>query len=152
MRTVQVNVHIAAPIEQVFDAVSDHERFLLAADGTKTKLLKEGAVERNAVGCVREVTVGKRAWYVEEITAWERPTFFDYTIRKASMPILHEGSRLSFSVSDGGTDVEWTSRFSIPIPILGGLLGAMAANLYSKAFTGLLAAAKARLERTAALR
>jgi hypothetical protein len=92
MRTVQVNVHIAAPIEQVFDAVSDHERFLLAADGTKTKLLREGAAERNAVGCVREVTVGS------------------------------------------------------------GLLGARAANLYSKAFTGLLTAAKVRLERTAALR
>jgi Polyketide cyclase / dehydrase and lipid transport len=149
MRAVQVKIHIDAPITQVFDAISDHERFLLAADGTRTKLLHEGTTERNGLGCVREVTVGKRAWYVEEITAWDRPVSFEYTIRKASMPICHQGSRLSFTVAGGGTDVEWTSRFNIPVPILGGLLGAMAATLYSKAFTGLLTAAKARLETTA---
>jgi len=148
MRAVQVKIHIHAPIEQVFDAISDHERFLVGADGTKTKVLHGGGSEQNGLGCIREVKVGRRAWYVEEITAWARPFYFEYTIRKASMPIRHEGSRLSFTVADGGTDVEWTSRFSIPIPILGGILGAMAARLYSKAFTGLLMAAKAQLERT----
>jgi hypothetical protein len=42
--------------------------------------------------------------------------------------------------------VEWTSRFAIPIPIIGGFLGARAEIFYAKAFTGLLTAAKARLE------
>jgi uncharacterized protein YndB with AHSA1/START domain len=148
MRDVHVNIHINAPIGQVFEAVSDHERFLVTADGTRTKLLRRGSAERNGLGCVREVKVGRRAWYVEEITAWERPAYFEYTIRNASMPIHHERSRLRFTAADGGTDVEWTSRFTIPIPILGGFLGATAAKLYSKAFTGLLTAAKAQLERT----
>jgi hypothetical protein len=148
MRAVQVNIHIDAPIGQVFEAVSDHERFLSAADGTRTKLLQGGSAERNGLGCVREVKVGRRAWYVEEITAWERPAYFEYTIRKSSMPMRHAGSRLRFTAARGGTDVEWTSRFSIPIPFLGGFLGAMAGKLYSKAFSRLLTAAKARLERT----
>jgi len=148
MRNVRVKVHINAPIERVFDAVSDHERFLTAADGTTTTLLRDGNHERVGLGCLREVKVGRRAWYVEEITAWQRPSYFEYTIRKASVPIRHEVSRLTFTAADGGTAVEWTSRFAIPIPLIGGYLGAKAEKLYSKAFTGLLAAAKARLEKT----
>jgi uncharacterized protein YndB with AHSA1/START domain len=152
MRTVLVGIHIDAPIEQVFEAISDHEQFLVAADGTNTKVVKGGRSERNGLGCIREVKAGKRAWYVEEITAWERPSHFEYTIRKASMPIHHEGSRLSFTAAAGGTDVQWSSRFSIPIPILGLFLGTTAAKLYSKAFTGLLTTAKAQLEGTDVLR
>jgi len=148
MRSVQVNVHINAPIERVFETISDHERFLRSADGTRTKLLQEGSAERNGLGCVREVSVGKRAWYVEEITAWNRPACFEYTIRSASMPIRHEGSRLSFAEVSGGTNVQWSSRFSIPIPILGGPLGAAAEKLFSKAFAALLETAKVQLERS----
>ena len=146
MRDVHVKVHIDAQIERVFDAVSDHERFLRADDGTATTLLRAGASERVGLGCMREVKVGRRARYVEEITAWQRPAYFEYTIREASMPIRHEVSRLTFTAAGGGTDVEWTSRFAIPIPIIGGFLGAKAEKLYSRAFTGLLTAAKARLE------
>ncbi len=145
MRCVQVSVHFNAPIEQVFEAVSDHERFL-SARNIRTKLLQEGASERNGLGCVREVAVGRRAWYVEEITAWEKPAYFEYTIRRASMPIRHEGSRLSFTAVEGGTDVQWTSRFTIPFPLAGGFLGMMAARLYTKAFTGFLSAAKVQLD------
>jgi len=148
MRTVHVTIHIDAPITQVFESISDHERFLVGDDGTKTKVIHGGSSERNGLGCVREVRVGRRVWYVEEITAWDKPSHFEYTIRSASMPIRHEGSCLMFKVVDGGTDVEWTSRFRIPIPILGGFLGAKAAKIYKKAFTRLLAAAKAELERS----
>ncbi len=146
MRNVRVKIHINAPIERVFAEVSDHERFLRADDGTATTLLRAGDTERAGLGCLREVKVGRRARYVEEITAWQRPSYFEYTIREASLPIRHEVSRLTFTAAAGGTDVEWTSRFAIPIPIIGGFLGAKAEKLYSKAFTGLLTAAKARLE------
>ena len=139
MRNVRVKIHINAPIERVFAEVSDHERFLRADDGTATTLLRAGDTDRAGLGCLREVKVGRRARYVEEITAWQRPSYFEYTIR-------HEVSRLTFTAAAGGTDVEWTSRFEIPIPIIGGFLGAKAEKLYSKAFTGLLIAAKARLE------
>jgi uncharacterized protein YndB with AHSA1/START domain len=146
MRDVHVKVHINAPLERVFDAISDHERFLRADDGTATTLLRAGVAERVGLGCLREVKVGRRAWYVEEITAWQRPSYFEYTILKASLPIRHEVSRMAFTAADGGTNVEWTSRFAIPIPLIGGYLGAKAETLYSKAFIGLLTAAKVRLE------
>lgn len=146
MRNVRVMVHINAPIERVFDAVTDHERFLRADDGTATTLLRAGDREAVGLGCMREVKVGHRARYLEEITAWQRPDYFEYTIREASLPIRHEVSRLTFTAAAGGTEVEWTSRFAIPIPLIGGFLGAKAEKLYAKAFTGLLTAAKSRLE------
>lgn len=144
---VRVVVHIAAPIERVFDAVSDHEVFLRTADGTTAKILREGATERNGLGCIREVNAGRRARYVEEITAWERPSSFAYTIREASMPLRHLGSRLALTPSGGGTDVEWTARFEITVPIVGRLLRAWVERQLARAFTEMLAAAKSRLER-----
>jgi uncharacterized protein YndB with AHSA1/START domain len=86
--SVQVQVHIDAPIDRVFEAVTDHEVFLRTEDGaTRTKLLRPGSADRNGLGCIREVRVGRRMRYVEEITAWERPASFEYTIREVSMPM-----------------------------------------------------------------
>ena len=146
MQQVRVELRINAPIERVFEVVADHERFLRRQMERALKYLQAGRVDRCGLGCIRKVTVGKRAWYVEEITAWKSPAYFEYTIRKASIPIRHEVSRLTFKVVDGATDVEWTSRFDISIPLLGGLLGARARKLYTKAFTNLFVAAKTQLE------
>ncbi len=144
-------MHVAAPVEQVFDAVSDHESFL--RDGvTAAKIVRDGQPGRNGLGCMREVSIRGKVRYLEEITAWERPAAFEYTIRKSSLPLRHEGSRLAFTARDGGTDVEWTSRFAVTVPVVGRLLEWRAKHLYETAFTGLLRQAKSRLEEPAARR
>ncbi len=144
---VRVLIHIDAPVDRVFDAVSDHEVFLRTDDGTTAKIVREGATERNGLGCIREVNAGRRARYVEEITAWERPTGFAYTIRETSLPLRHLGSRLAFRPSGGGTDVEWTADFEVTVPIVGRLLRAWVDRRLARAFTEMLVAAKSRLER-----
>jgi hypothetical protein len=150
MRHVRVELHIDAPVERVFDAVSNHEVFLSsAAAGMKTTVLGPGSAERNGLGCMREVRIGRRARYVEEITAWHRPSSLEYTIRETSLPLRHEGSRIALTEASGGTDVVWTSRFEITVPILGRFLGVRAERRFAKGFTDLLLAAKARLEAAA---
>jgi uncharacterized protein YndB with AHSA1/START domain len=145
--SVQVQVHIDAPIDRVFDAVTDHEVFLRTEDGeTRTKLLRSGLADRNGLGCVREVRVGRRVRYVEEITAWEPPASFEYTIREVSTPMRHLGSRLTFASRDGGTGVVWTARFEIPVPILGYPLRLWLERRLARAFTDMLVVAKGRLE------
>ncbi|WP_437570742.1 SRPBCC family protein [Sorangium sp. So ce542] len=146
MAEVHVNVYIHAPLERVFDAVADHESFLRSGDGTRTKLIRPGLTERNGLGALREVRVGKRIRYVEEITAFERPSSFDYHILESSQPLRHHGSRLRFTSRGDGTEVDWTSRFEVPLPLVGDLLGALARRLFTAAFTELLLAEKARLE------
>jgi hypothetical protein len=143
---VRVHIHIEAPIERVFEAISDHESFLRSDDGTTTRIVREGATERNGLGCVREVRAGRRARYLEEITAWERPSGFAYTIRESSLPLRHLGSGLAFASSGGGTNVVWTAKFEITVPIVGRLLRTWLDRQLARAFTEMLVAAKSRLE------
>src|SRR5947208_14944965 len=93
MHEVRVHVHIEAPVEQVFDAVIDHESFLRSEGGVRARVMRAGEPERNGLGCLREVRVGRRVRYVEEITAWQRPLAFEYMIRGSSLPLRHAGAR-----------------------------------------------------------
>ncbi|MGK4008079.1 SRPBCC family protein [Sorangium sp. So ce1036] len=146
MEELHVNVYIHAPIDQVFDAVADHESFLRSGDRTHTTLIRPGFTERNGLGALREVRVGKRIRYVEEITAFERPTSFEYQIRESTQPLRHHGSTLRFTPRGEGTEVHWTSRFEVPVPLVGNLLGPLARRMFTAAFTEMLIAAKRRLE------
>lgn len=146
MEEIHANVYIHAPIGRVFDAVSDHESFLHAEGSTSTKILRPGAEERNGLGCLRDVRVGPRVSYVEEITAWERPSSFEYQIRETSHPIRHHGARMRFIPRGEGTEIDWTSRIELTIPIVGRSLGPLFRRILTAAFTEFLLAAKARLE------
>lgn len=146
MEEVHVNVYIHAPAERVFDAVSDHARFLSNEDGLCTTILKPGIEEHNGLGCVREVKVGRGARYVEEITAWERPSSFDYQIRGTSQPLRHHGARVRVIPRGEGTEIDWTTRFEITLPLVGRALGPLFRRMLTAAFTELLLAEKARLE------
>src|SRR5438067_11965988 len=105
MHEVRVHVHIEAPVEQVFDAVSDHESFLRSEGGVGARVVRAGEPERNGLGCLREVRAGRRVRYVGEITAWERPLAFEYMIRGTSLPPRHAGSGPTFPAPGPGTDV-----------------------------------------------
>lgn len=146
MEQLHVNVYIHAPVARVFDAVSDHEGFLRSEDGTSTKLLRPGAAERNGLGALREVRVGRRIRYVEEITAFARPASFAYQIIESTQPLRHYGSEMRFTPRGEGTEINWTARFEIPVPLLGGPLGGLSRRMLTAALTELLLAAKARLE------
>jgi len=97
MHEVRIHVYIEAPVERVFDAVSDHESFLRSEGGVRARVVRAGELERNGLGCLREVRVGRRVRYVEEITAWQRPLAFEYMIRETSLPLRHAGSRLTLT-------------------------------------------------------
>src|SRR5437867_12716888 len=118
MHEVRVHVHIEAPVEQAFDAVSGHESFLRSEGGLRARVVRAGEPERNGLGCLREVRVGRRVRYVEEITAWQRPSAFEYMIRDTSPPLRHAGSRPTSSPHGSGTHVAWTSRFENTVPML----------------------------------
>jgi hypothetical protein len=146
MEEIHANVYIHAPIERVFDAVSDHESFVHTEGRLSTKVIRPGTDERNGLGCLRETRVGSRVHYVEEVTAWERPSSFEYQVRETSRPIRHYGSRFRFIPRGEGTEVDWTSRAELTIPLVGRALGPLFKRILTAAFTELLLAAKARLE------
>lgn len=145
MAKIRVTQFIPRPIEEVFDLVSDHEKFLNSVEGVRAQVIKEGLPNRNGLGCKREVRAGTRVFYVEEVTKWTRPTSFEYTIRKASMPIRHYGSRMEFTSRPEGTEIIWTSRFDIAVPILGWAFAAYMRRQLEIVFIAMLKEANIRL-------
>jgi hypothetical protein len=146
MDLMRVNCYIHSPVERVFDAVSDHERFFTGGRITLARIVRPGEKDRNGLGCLREIRT-TRVRFVEEITSFDRPGSFEYVIRECSLPMRHEGSRLELTRRGDGTEVDWTSSFEVPVPAVGPVLTRMWQNALTVEFTRLLIQAKDRLEK-----
>ncbi|MBO0840209.1 MAG: SRPBCC family protein [Sciscionella sp.] len=119
MQTVRVKKTIDAPIDDVFDAYTDHEALALLPIVRSAKLIKTGHPERNGLGAIREVDGGV-VWLREEITRFDRPRRMEYRIVKSRPPSDHRLGRVEFAENaDGGTEIIWTSVFGIPVPGVG---------------------------------
>lgn len=151
MYEIHVRQTIAAPIDRVFEAVSDHERFFTGPAIDECRLVTEGPEERNGVGAFRKIRTGGFV-FTEEIVRFERPDRFDYIIRELldrkgrAPPVEHELGWVVFSEADGGTRIEWRSRFRVTTPVLGFVLERIVGAKTARAFTKLLELAKERLE------
>jgi hypothetical protein len=151
MYEVHVTATIAAPRHQVFEAVSDHERFL-RGPALSCHLTREGTNHRNGLGALREVAMEGRV-ITEEITTWDPPRRFEYMIRRfidrngKPARFRHDGGWLDFSQSGESTRIDWHSRFEIPIPILGWFVERFLGPRVAGSFRQLLEQAKKNLER-----
>jgi Polyketide cyclase / dehydrase and lipid transport len=137
MRTVTVERGIEAPPEQVFDVISDHARYERFRGIRGSELLSQGEPSPNGVGAVRRVLIGPLR-FDEEIKVFERPTRMDYLIVRINVPFEHHGGSVRLMEDRGRTIVEWTSRFSIPTPVIGGIEELLWARSLSRGFRRVL--------------
>lgn len=144
MQTIVVKRTIKAPIEKVFDLLSDHANYKDFPGVKDSELVKKGKPHKNGVGAVREIDAGT-AWFREEITAYERPVRLDYLITKSRPPMEHKGGSVRLEATAAGTEVTWSSTLRIRIPIVGGLLTRLVAPQLAKAFAGTLKNVEKRL-------
>jgi hypothetical protein len=150
MTEIQVRADIRAPLADVFEALSDHERFFRGHGIRRCVVTTPGKTERNGLGAVREIdVVGLQ--FREEVVRFERPTRFDYVVRsvtrgKRRLPMEHEIGWLELSERAGVTEVLWRSRFTMKVPLIGGLLERAMKPRTEKAFGALLKQAKRELE------
>ncbi len=133
MRTIKVQHFIFAPIERVFELLTEHAGYVRLPGVKSAKLTRLGTTEPNGLGAVRELRLGL-ACFVEEITAFERPTRFEYRIVQSRPKLEHQLGRLTFRAVSGGTEICWTSTFRVAVPLLGGLLTFAAARQMTTAF------------------
>ncbi len=117
MPRVQVDVtrDFSQPVEDVFAALSDHDR-LSVVMGVPVKRIREGDDMPNGVGSVRRMgppVVGLQ----ETVTAIAENDFIEYRISSFSGPVRNHEGRVEFSTNDGGTRVRWTIGFDAP-PLL----------------------------------
>ena len=150
MHTVIIQEHIEAPIEAVFANFSDHRHFFRGGS-FRAELLKEGEADPNGLGAVRRIE-SDSGIFVEEITAFNPPHHYQYRIQTLTTtigfeaPLRHALGQLSFYAREGGTDVVWISAWSIPIPLIGGLISAVMRPMVASAFSGLVRQARQELE------
>lgn len=146
MRTVLVKRTIKAPIEKVFELISDHANYKDFPGVKDSELVKKGKPHKNGVGAVRTIDTGS-VWFEEKITAFERPVRMDYLITKARPPMEHQGGSVRLEATADGTAVTWTTTLRIKIPIIGGLLTRFAAPQLEKAIGGMLKNIEQRLQK-----
>lgn len=147
MQTITVKRLIKAPIEKVFDLLSDHEGYRNFPGVRDAVLTRKGKPHKNGVGAVREIDAGT-AWFREEITAFERPTRMDYRITKSRPPLDHQGGSVQLEKTADGTAVTWTSTLRVRVPLIGGLLTRLMAPQLARAFAGTLKNVDQRLSKT----
>ncbi|MEZ7518612.1 SRPBCC family protein [Psychrobacter sp. NPDC078370] len=85
MFKIKVERIVKKPIDQVFEALSDHASYGSFKAVGVAKLVNEGDEERNGVEALRSIQTGPVKFW-ERITAFERPTHMQYQIEK-SKPI-----------------------------------------------------------------
>ena len=137
MRSVRVERTIEAPIERVFDLLSDHAGYHRFRGITGSAVVREGEPPPNGLGALRRIDVGM-LHFEEEITAFEPPARMDYLIVKVNLPFEHEGGSIRLEQTTEGTHVVWTSSFWITVPVLGGLAAAVFAMRLSSGFNRVL--------------
>ena len=145
MDRIEVNTYIHAPIEDVWDRLSDHEGYVRYTDLRAVRMRQEGRPHRNGVGAVREMDFGPTV-LVERIERFDPPSCLEYRIIESRLPLEHHGGRIELRQRGEGTEVHWVSRFTLHIPLLRVALEPLFRMVFSDGFTTMLRRIKQELE------
>jgi hypothetical protein len=145
---IRVDKTLAAPIDGVFELLSDHGNYDRFLGVTFSELVREGEDEPNGLGALRSIGVGPIR-FQEEVTAFERPRRMDYLIRSVNIPLAHDGGSIRLEPAGAGTRVLWISTFGVPIPWVGEPVGLVLAGTFRLGFISLLEQIEVRLSRAA---
>lgn len=138
-------VYIHAPIDQVWTAITDHEGMATWPGIRRAALRRPGRTERNGLGAVREIHLG-RVRFVEEIVGFQPPFVMEYKIVETNAPIEHDEGRITLIPRGDGTEIHWMTRFRVTLPFVGKRLTRLLEVASREAFTRALMTLKDRLE------
>jgi len=136
---VSKKIHIAAPIELVFERLLDHEAMGDWPGIGSCRLVREGT-PRNGLGAVRQVKV-RGLTLLEEVVHYEPPLRYDYRITKG-LPVDHLGS-VRLVPTEGGVELSWEVRMTSRWPLVCEVVG----NMLSRGLDEALASFKTETEK-----
>jgi uncharacterized protein YndB with AHSA1/START domain len=118
--SIEAHAFVAAPIEHVFERITDHEGMREWPGVAYCQLVVEGE-PRNGMGAVRRIRAGGLT-LEEQVVRFEPPRGYSYTIVKG-LPVEHLGE-VELTKAPGGVDVRWRVRMSSRVPLLAEAVGA----------------------------
>jgi hypothetical protein len=135
---IEVDRTLEAPIEHVFELISDHGAYSTNFRGiTSSEVITAGEPAPNGLGAVRSIASGP-VRFEEEITSFEPPTRMDYLIREVNAPIVHHGGSIRLEDLDGRTRVLWTSEYDSTLKLGSGAYEAVATRILAAGFASVL--------------
>ena len=135
---VHASIEIEAPIEAVFEQLTDHESMAGWPGIQSCQLVKQGA-PRNGVGAVRRV----RAGFIsldEEVIRFDPPQGYAYTIIRG-LPVEHRGT-VSLTAHQARVTVSWDVHIASRWPLMAQVIG----RALARGLPGALAHVKKQIE------
>ncbi len=136
MYEVEVRRRFSATPQEVWDVYTDHAGWSAWARIAPSKLIREGAPDRNGTGAVRRLGPGPAA-ADEEVIDFEPPKRMTYTVIRGLLPIRNHLGEVTFEPDGDGTLVVWRCRFESTLPLVGGLIQKVVTGIFRAALEGL---------------
>ena len=115
----------------VFEKLSEHEN-LGPMFGARITRVCDGDTSRNGPGSTRSLKIGPLPAFHETTTRAEPHSLIEYKISKGGPLKGHWGIQKLTPTEDGGTRLDYTIGFDMPIPGVAGLVGKILAVNISK--------------------
>jgi uncharacterized protein YndB with AHSA1/START domain len=132
-----------APIEKVFDALTNHRGIAdYVSMARRSTLDREGVPAPNGVGAVRRIEALGPA-IVEEIIDYQRPTGYTYKL-VAGAPVRDHVGTVTLRPAGSGTEVSWHLQSTPKIPGLNWLLTPVLKRVIGELLNGAVDAAEVR--------
>jgi hypothetical protein len=133
---------VAAPIEVTFDVLTDHRGYASITPIRSVTLEREGAPPPNGTGAIRVLkSIGPPIR--EQITTFERPTRFAYRLLSGA-PVRDYTGEVELTADGDGTRIVYHVKTTPTIPIVGGLVVAVARRAVHQLFNGIVKEAERR--------
>jgi uncharacterized protein YndB with AHSA1/START domain len=116
MATFTLSRTIDAPVEVVFDVLSDHRGYARITPLRSSTLEREGSPDPNGIGAVRVLKLAGPP-IREEVTAFERPTLLSYRAL-SGVPAKSHGGTVRLTGDGSRTRLDWEvdSTPKLPLP------------------------------------
>ena len=109
---------VAAPIDRVWEALSDHARISKWAPGLRVTMDKVGTTEPNGLGAIRRISSpGPAPDIVEEVVAFEPPRVLGYKAL-SGVPFPGYSGEVRLSEAGAGTLITYSLSSSAKFPLV----------------------------------
>lgn len=132
----------SAPIDRVFDTLTDHRAYAAMTPVRKSTLDKEGTPAPNGLGAVRRLTVAGPP-LVEEVIGYEKPNRFAYKML-SGLPVRDHVGEVTLTESGGGTRIVYKVTSTPTIPGGRFILGPILKQAIGGLLRGVVKTAEAR--------
>ena len=110
---IHIEQQIAAPLERVFDAVTDHAGMSRWIDGVTVTVDEPGEPPPNGLGALRQIRWrGISIW--ERVVEWRSPTIMHYRVERGSPVRDHLGRFTLTALSPAETHVDYRIEYRVP--------------------------------------